>query len=235
MTASTNSQTNDRHQRKRIAARIRQQRCRARKREAKMAEMAAQKDSGGRVKAELVGARRPPVPVVKGPVLTLRNTSRLGDFQIPSSTVHHYQAKSSFDCFHPTSRDHNRFYPTRSPPFTPYPIPQGFVVTATPPRIHTTFTMVPESSCLTPPTLYPKVVPVPRVSPIESLKLPTLTGTPSQTNVKAPVLDVKEETAIDAMLTLHRSGSNCSNGSSCELGSPINKRIRSDIPKIPYL
>lgn len=218
MTASTNlpiDSISERHQRKRLAAKVRQQRCRQRKREAKLAKAAAANKTMNLMKE----TRRQELPVVRGPVLT--GQRKPVSLQPPRATnmmsipmLHH----------HATS------------PFVLYPrrVPGSFPVSpnATTPSLwagnnaHSPImniygrSMRPSHAelmarsslalemCKTPPSTLAQMS-----SPLRQQSIPRVSPVADISKLSIPVLpdfgrlERKEETAIDAMLCLRRSGS----------------------------
>lgn len=220
MTASTisaNDSLSERQQRKRLAAKVRQQRCRQRKREAKLAKAAA---AANNKKSDLTkDTGRKQVQVVRGPVLSRQRNSP--SFQAPRATnsmsipmLHHHA----------------------SSPFVMYPrrVPSAFPVSpnATAPTLWSTNNanspimslygrrmrpshteIMARSSfalemCKTPVSNLGQMSSplrqqtIPRVSPVADIAKLSIPVLPDSGR-----LERKEETAIDAMLCLHRSGS----------------------------
>ena len=212
-TASNNEPLSERHQRKRLAAKVRQQRCRARKREAKMAKASATTRNMDSMK----GARRENLPVVRGPVLiqhrnpvSLQPPSAATMMSIPM--LHH----------HPTSPF--VLYPRRTPgsfPTSPNATSSLWAAnnTNSPTMSVYSRSMRPShSEIMARSSLALGMYKSPtstlvQLSPLRHLQIPRVSPVPDISKMAIPVLpdfchlERKEETAIDAMLSLHRSGS----------------------------
>lgn len=192
---------NERNLRKRIAARVRQQRCRARKREAKLAK--AQREA----KASRPGMIQQ--QVVRGPVL-IRSPPRMTVplMHHPTSPFIMYPRRTS-GVFPPSpsgnvwgrrALQQQQNPSTSSPPLTSMPFSRPLhhdIMSGSKFALGMCRTPVVSQPLRSPPNLH-----IPRVSPVAEGKVPVL-----------PELDVlgrKEEAAIDAMLSLHRSPSKSS-------------------------
>ena len=188
---------NERNLRKRIAARVRQQRCRARKREAKLAK--AQREAK---------ASRPGMihrQVVRGPVL-IRSPPRMSVplMHHPTSPFIMYPRRTT-NVFPPSPGNiwelqQQQNPTTSSPPLTSMPFSRPLhhdIMSGSALALGMCRPPVVSQTLRSPPHLH-----IPRVSPVTEGKAPVL-----------PELDVlgrKEEAAIDAMLSLHRSPSKSS-------------------------
>jgi len=193
----------ERHLRKRLAARVRQQRCRARKREAKLAVAKVQHD---------VKAPRPSMvhhhQVVRGPVL-IRSPPRMSMplLHHPTSPFMMYPRQAPSFPPHPSSAGSLWLAQPRSPPMTSRPITRiPFHATSNRPLHHEIMTgsAMALGICRTPPTSHHVR------SPLPNLHIPRVSPVAESCSRMVPImpeldrLERKEETAIDAMLSLGR-------------------------------
>lgn len=193
----------ERHLRKRLAARVRQQRCRARKREAKLAKVQRE------VKAQRPSMLAPHHQVVRGPVI-IRSPPRMSMplLHHPTSPFIMYPRRvPSFPPPHPSSPGSLWRAPPRSPPITSRPI-TSIPYHAAP--LHHEIMTGPSMALgisRTPPTSThvrspPPAIHIPRVSPVAESSSRMVPVIPELDR-----LERKEEAAIDAMLSLGRHDS----------------------------
>jgi hypothetical protein len=180
MTASTPENVSERHMRKRIAARMRQQRCRARKREAKMAK-----------NRELINdSRRSPQGLSVNVLVSTMHPQqkpRMPTFHLP------VQPMSPFVLY---PRQNSVYSPPGSRPVWPV---GNQVLGFSSPTTSQIAQVSPLGCKTTASQRLQTLLPIARVSPVlENNKVPFLP--------ELDRLERIEETAIDAMLSLRRSG-----------------------------
>lgn len=203
----------ERQQRKKLAARVRQQRCRARKREAKMVSKGPPASAG-----LMKDVRRQSPPIVRGPVLihhrspvTMQHTQAAPMMNIPM--LHHHptspfvlyprRAPASFPSSPPASSNYWATNLTNSPVMSAYsrnPMRPSHKEIMAQSSMGLGMCNSPRSSQM---QLSPgRYLQIPRVSPVAETKMVAIPMIPNFDR-----LERKEETAIDAMLCLHRSAS----------------------------
>ena len=203
---------NERNLRKRIAARVRQQRCRARKREAKLAK--AQREAKA-ARPSMIHRQQ----VVRGPVL-IRSPPRMSVplLHHPTSPFIMYPSRGT-SVFPPSptggvwgrhlQQQQHRLQNPPSPPMTSLAFPGSSRPLHQEILAGSAFGLgMTRSPIVTKPLRSAPNLHIPRVSPVAETfkKVPALP--------EVDLLDRKEEAAIAAMLSLHRSPSKSSEESS---------------------